>query len=102
MEKQTRPSGRMPFGKDELGAMALVLESRHGGLAAEVAEFFSTTHLYNQDRRRGEAWARVADIVRERQALEVSRSHAEIGGERAGGWTRRRGGLNWSGDWRRV
>lgn len=72
MEKQTRPSGGLKFGTDELGAMALVLEGRHGCLAADVAEFFSTTHLQSDDRRRGTAWARVADIVRERQARRMA------------------------------
>ena len=72
MDKQTRPSGGLDFGSHELGAMALVLEGRHGCLAAEVAEFFSTTHLHNEDNRRGAAWARVADIVRERQARRIA------------------------------
>ena len=72
MNKQTRPAGGLTFGTDELGSMALVLEGRHGSLAAEVAEFFSTTHLQNSDRRRGAAWARVADIVRERTARRLA------------------------------
>ena len=80
MEKQSRATGGLTFGKEELGAMALVLEGRHGSLAADVAEFFSSTHLQNDDRRRGTAWARVADIVRERTArrmVDQMRSAAE-------------------------
>jgi len=72
MSKQNRAAGSLEFGRDELGAMALVLEGRHGCLAAEVAEFFSSTHLQNEDRRRGTAWARVADIVRERTARRLA------------------------------
>lgn len=72
MQKQDRATGEFTFGKDELAAMALVLEGRHGCLAADVAEFFSTTHLTNQDERRGAAWARVADIVRERTASRLA------------------------------
>lgn len=74
MDKQARPSGGLTFGNDELGSMALVLEGRHGCLAADVAEFFSTTHIQGQDRRRGIAWARVADIVREREARRLADS----------------------------
>jgi len=72
MDKQTRPTGDLTLGTDELGAMAQVLEGRHGCLAAEVAEFFSSTHLQNSDRRRGIAWARVAGIVRERTARRMA------------------------------
>ena len=72
MDNQTRPTTGINFGSDELGAMALVLEGRHGCLAAEVAEFFSSTHLQSEDRRRGTAWARVADIVREREARRLA------------------------------
>lgn len=71
MEKRSRPAGAPHFGGEELCAMALVLEGRHGSLAAEVAEFFSCTHLQGEDKRRGTAWARVADIVREREAKRV-------------------------------
>ncbi len=71
MIKSTRKPSNAAMSNDELGAMALVLEGRHGCLAAEVAEFFSCTHLHNSDRRRGVAWARVADIVREREALRL-------------------------------
>jgi len=72
MNRQTRANSGLTFGKDELGAMALVLEGRHGCHAADVAEFFSTTHLQGADQRRGTAWARVADIVRERTARRLA------------------------------
>jgi hypothetical protein len=71
MNKSTRSAKSATMTNDELSAMALVLEGRHGVLAAEVAEFFSCTHLQNADRRRGVAWARVADIVREREASRM-------------------------------
>ena len=74
MVKTSRVAGNSPMTGDELSAMALVLEGRHGCLAAEVAEFFSCTHLQNRDRRRGTAWARVADIVREREARRLGES----------------------------
>jgi len=72
MDKLSRPLTTGHFGANELSAMALVLEGRHGTLAADVAEFFSTTHLQCDDRRRGAAWAQVADIVREREARRIA------------------------------
>ena len=71
MTRTSRSTSNVAMSNDELSAMALVLEGRHGTLAADVAEFFSCTHLQNSDRRRGVAWARVADIVREREAQRL-------------------------------
>ncbi len=71
MTRTSRNTSNVAMSNDELSAMALVLEGRHGTLAADVAEFFSCTHLQNSDRRRGVAWARVADIVREREAQRL-------------------------------
>ncbi len=71
MPRTSRTASNATMTNDELSAMALVLEGRHGTLAAEVAEFFSCTHLQCSDRRRGVAWARVADIVREREAQRL-------------------------------
>jgi hypothetical protein len=71
MNRPSRQTGTTAMSNDELSAMALVLEGRHGCLAADVAEFFSSTHLQNSDRRRGVAWARVADIVRERESQRL-------------------------------
>ena len=80
MIKSSRSVSQSTMSGDELSAMALVLEGRHGCLAAEVAEFFATTHLQNSDRRRGVAWARVADIVREREATRLGES-ARLGAD---------------------
>jgi hypothetical protein len=41
----------------EVEAMVAVLEGRHGVLAAEVAEFFSTLHSLKGDAGRSWAWA---------------------------------------------
>ena len=46
--------------------MASVLEGRHGLLAAEIAEFFSTFHGQAGDAGRSWAWAGVAETVRRR------------------------------------
>jgi hypothetical protein len=72
MTKPNRIENTPIVGSQELGTMAQVLEGRHGFLAADVAEFFSSTHLQNNDRRRGSAWARVAEIVREREAQRLA------------------------------
>ncbi len=74
MVKTSRSVSNSTMTGDELSSMALVLEGRHGCLAAEVAEFFASTHLQNSDRRRGVAWAQVADIVREREAKRLGES----------------------------
>jgi hypothetical protein len=48
----------------EVEAMVAVLEGRHGTLAADVAEFFSTMHSLKGDAGRSWAWAGVAEMVR--------------------------------------
>lgn len=48
----------------EIEAMVAVLEGRHGALAADVAEFFSTMHSLKGDSGRSWAWAGVAEMVR--------------------------------------
>ncbi len=78
MTRSSRTASNATMTNDELSAMALVLEGRHGTLAAEVAEFFSCTHLQNSDRRRGVAWARVADIVREREAVRLGDGYRQV------------------------
>lgn len=50
----------------EVDAMVVVLEGRHGALAADVAEFFSTLHSLKGDAGRSWAWASVAESVRVR------------------------------------
>lgn len=50
----------------ETEALAAVLEGRHGALAAEVADFFSTMHSLKGDAGRSWAWAGVAETARRR------------------------------------
>jgi len=50
----------------EVEAMVAVLESRHGALAADVADFFSTLHSLKGDAGRSWAWAGVAEMARRR------------------------------------
>lgn len=52
---------------DEVDFMAAVLECRHGGHAADVAEFFSSLHSQKGDAGRAWAWAGVAERVRSRE-----------------------------------
>lgn len=47
--------------------MAVVLEGRHGALAAEVAEFFALLHRQLGDVTRSKAWGGVARSVRKRE-----------------------------------
>ncbi len=47
--------------------MASVLEGRHGQLAADVADFFSSLHGEKGDAGRSWAWAGVAETVRQRE-----------------------------------
>ncbi len=51
----------------EFEAMATVLEARHGLHAAEVADFFACLHVESGDEHRSDAWADVAELVRQRQ-----------------------------------
>lgn len=51
----------------EVEFMAATLEGRHGTLAAEIADFFSTLHGHNGDAGRSWAWAGVAELVRKRE-----------------------------------
>ncbi|MCC7251946.1 hypothetical protein [Hyphomicrobium sp.] len=46
--------------------MAVVLEGRHGVLAAEVADFFALLHHQLGDDGRSRAWGGVAKTVRQR------------------------------------
>lgn len=51
--------------------MAVVLEGRHGVLAAEVAEFFALLHSQLGDKSRSTAWGGVARRVRKRETERV-------------------------------
>ncbi|MBU2581151.1 MAG: hypothetical protein KJ622_05490 [Alphaproteobacteria bacterium] len=65
-------AGRLPEedvtpNPQEVEFMAATLESRHGMLAAQIADFFSTLHGHNGDAGRSWAWAGVAQLVRKRE-----------------------------------
>lgn len=55
-------------------AMAEVLESRHGVMAAEVAEFFASYHGEKGDAGRAWAWSGVAELVRQRERARLEGS----------------------------
>ncbi len=55
----------------DVDVMASVLEGRHGLLAAEIAEFFSSLHDERGDAGRSWAWAGVAETVRLREHKRV-------------------------------
>ena len=59
----------------EVEAMVAVLEGKHGDLAADVAEFFSTLHSLKGDAGRSWAWAGVAEMVRQRAEARLSEHH---------------------------
>jgi hypothetical protein len=59
----------------EVEAMVAVLEGKHGDLAADVAEFFSTLHSLKGDAGRSWAWAGVAEMVRRRAEARLSEHH---------------------------
>jgi len=56
----------------DLGAMAEVMEGKHGSLAAGIADFFALYHGQRGDAGRAWAWTGVAELVRtrERERLE--------------------------------
>jgi hypothetical protein len=49
-----------------------LLESEHGTLAVDVAEFFATHHSLGGDAGRSWAWTGVADCIREREQNRIS------------------------------
>lgn len=55
----------------EVEFMAAVLEGRHGGFAADVADFFASFHGQNGDAGRSWAWAGVAELVRQRAVARL-------------------------------
>jgi hypothetical protein len=55
----------------EVEAMVAALESRHGSLAADIAEFFSTAHSLKGDAGRSWAWAGIAAMLRSRAEARV-------------------------------
>lgn len=56
-----------PTDEPEFDTMASVLEAMHGLYAAEVADFFAALHFKTGDASRSNAWADVAERLRERQ-----------------------------------
>jgi hypothetical protein len=67
MQQSWHPNEDMTPTPREVGEMASVLEGRHGLLAADVAEFFSTQHALGGDAGRCWAWAGVAETIRHRE-----------------------------------
>ena len=59
-------------GQRAVALVALALESRHGVLAAEIAEFFATAHRLKGDAGRSRAWAGVAKAVRRRTQARLA------------------------------
>ena len=51
----------------DLGAMAEVLEGKHGSVAAGIAEFFALYHGQRGDAGRAWAWTGIAELVRSRE-----------------------------------
>lgn len=51
----------------DLGAMAEVLEGKHGTHAAGIADFFALYHGQKGDAARSWAWTGVAELVRSRE-----------------------------------
>jgi hypothetical protein len=61
-----QPDGDATPTPRDVQAMAEVLEGQHGMHAADVADFFSTSHSLRGDAGRCWAWAGVAELVRQR------------------------------------
>jgi hypothetical protein len=55
----------------DVGAMAEILESKHGALAAKIAEFFALYHGQKGDAGRAWAWSGVAELVRNRERARL-------------------------------
>jgi hypothetical protein len=55
----------------DVGAMAEVLESKHGAFAAGIADFFATYHGEKGDAGRAWAWSGVAELVRNRERARL-------------------------------
>ena len=55
----------------DVGAMAEILESKHGALAAEIADFFALHHGQKGDAGRAWAWSGVAELVRNRERARL-------------------------------
>lgn len=67
MSTDPQQNKQPPAGLRDSELMAVVLEGRHGSLAAEVAEFFAILHRQHGDPSRSKAWSGVAKLVRKRE-----------------------------------
>jgi hypothetical protein len=64
-EKDFTPTPR------DIGAIAEVLEGRHGSFAAAIADFFAIYHGEKGDAGRAWAWSGVAEAVRNRERARL-------------------------------
>jgi len=55
----------------DVGAMAEVLEGKHGTFAAAIADFFALYHGEKGDAGRAWAWGGVAELVRSRERARL-------------------------------
>jgi len=72
LEKQTIYDKMQPrlCGRD-IKTMAIILESRHGVLAREMARFFASVHARLGDTERCWAWGGVASAVEQREQARM-------------------------------
>jgi len=56
----------------DLTTMAIILESRHGAHAKDMAEFFASVHAKLGDDQRCSAWGGVAHIVEQREQTRMA------------------------------
>ncbi len=62
---------------DEVESIAALLESEHGILAVNVAEFFATHHSLDGDVSRSWAWTGVADRIRHREQVRLGHASSQ-------------------------
>lgn len=58
--------------QEDLTTMAIILESRHGVHAKDMAEFFASMHARQGDAERCWAWGGVANIVEKREQMRMA------------------------------
>ncbi|MEM1371318.1 MAG: hypothetical protein AAGG72_03705 [Pseudomonadota bacterium] len=78
------PSADVTPTPNEIEYMAATLEARHGCLAAQVADFFSSSHTLDGDAGRSWAWAGVAKLVRLREHQRLRGAAAGQNSNRVG------------------
>jgi hypothetical protein len=62
-------------GLEDAELMAVVLEGRHGALAADVADFFALLHRQLGDTKRSQAWSAVVRSVYRRESERLLSFH---------------------------